>query len=437
MVQSRLIAVALVVCPMVAGAENNDMYGLGPRAAAMGGAMTAEANDYSAVFYNPSLLVDSKDSNFGLSLQYYKPTATIEKTGGTATLDCHSCQPRDSLGTSLGFVFPLGGKVKNRLAIGLGITLPTSVLLRVSAPQRTQPFWYNYDSSPERFVLHIGAGLKLVDWLNVGAGVQLLADLVGDGAGVKVDLFSKTVKTAEINSYLAYRVAPVFGLTVTPWRRLRLGATFRWEIKQNYEIPATVDLEGIGALNVSLTGVTHFTPHSLQFGGSFDILDNLTLAVDAQWQNWSAAPSPYMNVKMSLSGATLSALGLENAFNIESAQQAPGFTDTVTGRMGLEWRISDRFLARAGGFYRPTMVPRQDTAGTNILDGAAVGVTGGIGFNFNDPLEIFESPVKIDISGHGTFMMPRAAAKESTDVVPSYKYSANVGGVSVGIRYDY
>ena len=189
----RLLAVALLVCPLFAHADNNELYGLGPRAAAMGGAMSAEANDYSGVFYNPSLLINSKDTDFQLSLQYYKGTATVSKTAGAAALDCSACQPRDSLATSLGFVFPLGGKVKNRLAIGLGLTTATNVLLRVAAPSRSQPYWYRYDSAGDRFVLHLGVGVKITDWLNVGGGFQVLADLVGDGAAVKVDLFSKQV----------------------------------------------------------------------------------------------------------------------------------------------------------------------------------------------------------------------------------------------------
>lgn len=434
---SRVAAVALLVCPLIAQADDNTLYGLGPRSAAMGGAMSAEANDYSATFYNPSLLVNSKESNFGLSLQYYQPNATVAKTGGTAALDCSSCQPRESVGSSLGFVFPLGGKVKNRVAIGLALNMPTSVFLRVSAPDRNSPFWYHYDTGHERFSLNVGAGFRPVDWLNIGAGVTVLSDLVGNGAQVKVDLFSKQVKAASINSYFANRVGPVFGVSITPWRRLRLGATFRWEMKLEYEIPAQIDLEGIGALNLALSGVLHYSPHTVQFGASLDVLDNLTVVLDGEWANWSAAPSPYMAVKMGLSGATLSALGLANAFDLASAQQAPGFTDTLTGRVGIEWRATSRVLARVGGFYRPTMVPKQDTPGTNLLDAAAVGITGGFGFNFKDPLEVFESPIKIDLSGHGVFLMQRETMKEATDVVPSYRSSMNVVGLSIGVRYDY
>ena len=173
---------------MIAAANTNELYGMGPRAAAMGGAMTAEANDFSGVFYNPSLLVNSKESNFGVSVNYYKPTATVTKSSGAAELDCASCQPRESLATTLGFVFPLGGRVKNRIAIGLGLSLPATVLVRVSSPPRNQPYWYQYDSAHERFVLNVGAGVKVVDWLNIGAGVQVLSDLIGQGAAVKVSV---------------------------------------------------------------------------------------------------------------------------------------------------------------------------------------------------------------------------------------------------------
>ena len=40
-------------------------------------------------------------------------------------------------------------------------------------------------------------------------------------------------------------------------------------------------------------------------------------------------------------------------------------------------------------------MPRQDTAGTNLLDNSTVGATLGVGFNFDDPLEVFGSPLQV------------------------------------------
>jgi long-chain fatty acid transport protein len=423
-----------------AQAQIYDTYGFGPRAAAMGGAMTAEARDYSAVFYNPALLVERKDIDFGFSFQWNKMVSDVHSER-EPELDCALCTPPDSVGYSLGLLFPLAGKVKNRVALGLGIYIPSQRLLRLLAPEPNAPFWYHYQSGFERIVIHVGAGIKITDWLTIGLGAQVLADLVpeqgGLGADVKVDLFNKTVKARSIDAHLATRVSPVLGLQVHPIERLRIGATYRGEISLLYQIPASVDLEGIGVLGFTIQGTTHYTPHTVAFGASWDITPELTVALDGEWQHWSAAPSPYMDISIDLSGDTLKALGLEDALDIKSLVQRPGFSDTVNTRLGVEYRLSDRFAARLGGFFKPTPVPKQSVPGTNILDCDAIGIAAGVGFNFPDPLEIFQSPIHIDVATQAQFLLPREAVKEPTDVVPSYTYSAKTFGLTAAIRYDF
>lgn len=433
----RLLVVLCALASTLAQADVFNTFGYGPRATAMGGAMTAEASDYTAVFYNPALLVERKDVNFGFNFQFYRMVSDVKSKDLAKPLDLSISNAPDSVGTSVGLLFPLGGKVKNHLALGLGVYLPTAVLLRVNIPSSEQPYWYRYHASPERLILHLGAGIKIVDWFKVGLGVQALADLIGSGANVSVDLFSKQVNAGDLNAYLATRVGPVFALAITPIKRLRLGVTFKWEMKLNVVIPAKVDLEGIGTLGFTVSGVAHFTPHTLNFGAAFDAAENLTFTLDGEWQNWSSAPSPYVGINIDLSGPTLEALGLGSALDVTSATQRPGFKDTLGVRAGAEYRVSERFAARLGAFLRPTPVPKQDTAGTNLMDNTAIGITGGIGFNFSDPLEIFQHPVQIDIAGQAQFILPREAKKEAVDKQPGYTYSANVYGVTAAIRYDF
>ncbi len=435
----RLARCALVLACVATSARADlfQLYGYGPRATAMGGAMTAEANDYTAAFYNPAALVERKELNFGFHVQWSRMAPTVTSTDRAREVDCAACTAPDNVGTAVGLLFPLAGKVKNHVAIGLGVYLPTAVLLRLNAVDPNTPYWYRYQGNNERLGLHLGVGIKLVEWLKVGLGVQVLADLVGSGANVRVDVFSKQVETRDINAYLGTRVAPVFGVHASPLKRLRLGVTYRMEMKLLYEIPASVDLEGIGILRFNLKGVAHYHPHNVSFGAAYDVTDDLTVSVDGDWHHWSAAPSPYMGLDVDLSGPTLEALGLGSALDINSPVQRPGFVDTFGVRLGLEYRVSPRFAARAGGFYRPTPVPRQDTAGTNLMDSNAIGAAVGLGFNFPDPLEIFASPVQIDLAAQGQFLLPREARKEPTDVTPSYSYSANVFGVTAAIRYDF
>jgi long-subunit fatty acid transport protein len=431
------LGVAVSLTTSAARADNFNLFGYGPRAAAMGGAMTAEASDYTSVFYNPALMVERKDVNFGLSFQWYRMTADVRPKDQARELDCSACTAPDSAGFSLGLVFPLGGKVKNRLALGLGLYLPSQVMLRVNAPDPRTPYWYRYHANPERIVIHTGLGIKLVDWLKLGVGIQALADLLGNGANVRVDLFSKEVQARELNSFLGTRVAPVVGLHLSPLKWLRFGVTYKGEMKLVYEIPAKVELATVGTLAFAVTGVAHFTPHTINAGVAVDLTDELTLSAEGEWQQWSAAPSPYANLNVDLSGAVLEGLGLGSALDLTSPVQRPGFSDTLSGRLGLEYRIGSRFQARLGGFFRPTPVPRQSVAGTNLLDGTAIGVSGGFGFNFDDPLEIMQHPIQIDVAAQGHFLLSREVMKESTDVVPSYTAAARIGGVTASVRYDF
>src|SRR6516164_8249398 len=81
-------------------------FGFSPRAIAMSGAMTAEAKDYSAVFYNPALLMRPADSTFGLSLSFFRPITDVTATDTSKMLDCSKCTPPDTVGTSLGIAGP-------------------------------------------------------------------------------------------------------------------------------------------------------------------------------------------------------------------------------------------------------------------------------------------------------------------------------------------
>lgn len=433
----RVLALWVGLLSLTAVADTFETFGYGPRAAAMGGAMTADANDYTGVYYNPALLPYHKDVNFGFNFQWNRMNATVQQNDLARDIDCTYCAAQDQVGFSLGLLFPLGGRVRNRVAIAIGLYAPETRLLRVLAPARDQPFWLNYNSSPERLVLNVSAGIKIVDQVSIGIGVQALADLVGKGADVSVDLFNKQITNATLDSHLATRISPVLGLAIKPMPWLRFGATYRGEMALLYQIPASVNLIGVGTLQFNITGTTLYSPHTIQFGAAVDVLPELTLSLDGEWQKWSDMPTPYTNLHIGLNGEVLKGLGLDKAFDINSPDQPPGLKDTFNVRFGAEYRITERVAARLGGFYKPTPVPKQDTQGTNILDCDAVGVAAGMGFAVDDPLEIFQAPVHIDLAAQGQFLLGREAKKDDTDSVPSYKYSATVYGLTASVRYDF
>jgi len=427
---------ALCFCA-AAHADVFDTFGFGPRATAMGGAMTAEANDFTAAFYNPALLIRPPESTLGITFAFFKPVTEVTATSNNAMLDCTYCAPPDTVGTSVGIAGPLGGRLKKRVALGIGAHLPFQRLVHVNMPDPSRPFWATYQANSERLTVFAGGAIRIFDWLSIGLGIQALADLVGTGADTRVDVFSKQVKAQQLDAELQTRVAPNAGFIIQPIPSLRFGFNYRSEMQLRVVIPATVELDGIGSLAFKLEGVTHFSPHTFNLGVAWDVTDQFTLSAEGSYQMWSRMPSPYMHITIDVGGRVLDALGLDSALDLESQPASPGFQDTITAKLGGEYRLTKRFAARLGGFFRPTAVPRQSAPGTNILDGNTLAGTAGVGFNFDDPLEVFQAPITIDISGLAAMALPRQATKEPTDSVPSYSYSAKIFGMSAAVRFDF
>ncbi len=427
--------VALLANP--AHASVFELQGMGPRGISMAGAVTADARDSSAVFYNPALLTSRTDFEFALSVNWMRASTSVKPKDATRTLDCTYCEPQDSAGLSLGLLFPLAGKVKNRVALGVGLYVPTGRLVRASAADPERPAWYLYNNSPERIVVFAGLGIRIVDELRLGIGLQVLADLIGSGATVQVDLFSKQVRFRELDAYLGSRGAPTAGLSFAPTPWLRFGVSYRYELALDYAIPANIDLAGIGKLGLVVSGTVHYSPHTLNFGAAWDITPDVTLTLDGTYALWSRAPSPQMQLDVDVSGATLTGLGLDDVLDLETERLSPGFADTLSGRLAVEYRVSPRFAARLGAFYRPTPVPRQDVPGTNVLDASTVGVALGAMIGFPDPLEVFSKDLHLELAGQFHLLLPRDANKEPTDTVPSYEYSANVFTFSAAFSYAF
>lgn len=436
--RSALLLLPLtLLAPFSARASSFELFGFGPLGMARSGALTADSKAAAAAFYNPAMLVLRDSADFEVAFGWNRTSASVQAEGGDLRLDCTYCQPPDAVGVDLGFVFPLAGKVKNRVAIGIAAHLPATSFVRVRAADPNRPFWYQQFNNPDRFILFAGAGVRLSEQWALGFGVQMLADLVGQGANVRVDLFSRRVELNELDSGLATRVSPTGGLYFAPTPSVRFGLNFRGEMRLFYQVPATIELDGIGVLAMDIQGNNHYQPHTFTLGSAWDATDALTFTADLVYGMWSAAPTPYMQLTVDMSGETLEAIGLNEALDLQSNLGRPGFKDTLGVRASVEWRFLERFSLLGGLSYRPTHVPRQDVPGTNILDGNTVGTSVGVSFAGDDPLEIFAAPVHVDLAGHVDFILPRRATKEATDQVPSYGYSARTIGVSSALRFDF
>jgi long-subunit fatty acid transport protein len=432
----RAVVWLLVGCATVVHANPFELSGFDARSAGDAEASAPTSAEPSAVFYNPAGIVQSPRFRFLVSGWAMGFQSSVVSQDPAKALDCAWCTPTTQGGMTLAFQFPFGGKLYDRLAVGVGLHLPSGPLAQVATADPNRPAWFLIDQRGH-VGIYAGVGLKLADKLSIGVGAQVLADLRGNGVDLQLSPFSKSVKYRQVDSDLTASVAPTAGLWYAPTPAIKLGFSYRSEMSLFYVIPASIELEGVANMGFEVSGLKYFTPHTLELGGTWAVTDALTLALSGQYALWSRAPDPYVRVKLDLEGETLQALGLGDALDLFSDEMDPGFANTLSGRIGANWQILDWFNLRLGAAYRPTPVPKQDAAGTNLLDGGHVVGALGVGFKFRDPAQWFENRLEVDLAAHGILVLPRQARKESTDTVPSYAYRAMGGSVGLQFSYSY
>lgn len=428
----------------VALASPSDTYGATPRGVATAGALTAGADDGSSAYYNPAGLgLGAAGGKASVSVGYLAgvPLMGINRELGDAA---HLAAQPTSLPPSQGFaavsaLFPLGGKLANKAALGLLMYHPQDKLVRVQLIDPHQPQWTRFSSSPDRLELAVGLGVRFGDKVAVGVGANVLAGLSGT-VDFQIDLLAKRVDRRNLDFALKTTAAPIAGFTVTPTDKLRLSFAYRGALSLALSQPNIINLGDIGTLVLDVSGVVHYTPHELAAGVSFEPTESLRVMVDAKFAMWSLAPYPAAQVQVKLQGQVPEALGLDKALSFGTKDPSPGFKNTLTPSVAVEYTFPDKVTRLRGGYaFRPTYVPDQVLSRSNFLDNSAHVLGLGATFQFHDPSEVFTQPLKIDLAAQGQLMQRRDVKKDqrTSDPVGNYDFGGAAIAASASIRYEF
>jgi long-chain fatty acid transport protein len=407
---------ALSLLATSAAADPLDDFGFGGRAAATAGARTATASGPEAAHHNPAGIARGEHAAAMLGWGY-----------GAMRLDIngHDAELLDPRGTALGVAVPIDAGGGWTVAGGLALYLPDQFLARVQLIPATEPHYVLLDNDPHRVVVEPVAAIAYGDRLAIGAGASVLADArshaivfdVGVVAGDKVG-------EAQLDIELPVRLAPLLGVWGRPHPRIALGATFRGELSLDLflDILANVQVEGVvtGDALVSLRASNYFTPARATAGVAVDLTDALTVAAEVTWAQWSrfAAGVPDLRV--------LVALDVTPPL-VSTDLPVAGFTDTVSGRLGAEWRHAPagartHWAVRGGWAYLPSPVPAQ-TGLTSFADGDRLLVTAGGGLTLADWAPILTAPIDVDLALQWQHVGHRLTRKDPA-VFPGQAFSS-------------
>ncbi|MBN1947093.1 MAG: outer membrane protein transport protein [Bradymonadales bacterium] len=413
-----------------------DLFGFGTRTIGMGQAITAVADDYTATFYNPANLVLRKDIRLGA--EFLLGLSALEIDLDQPSADHTPIEPETYAGFTLGLLFPLGGKVAYRFAIGAALHLPTEQILRIESYDPLVPRWYLADSLVHKFHFLLGLGFEATRWLSVGVGFQALASIMGE-TEIDVDWVNEEFTYRTLRSELHLTMSPVVGLRLTPFDRLTVGLSWRGEMELEFRQPIHFDFGE--ALDTTLVASGHalYTPHVLSLGLAYQVIERRWLAsLELRRAFWSQAPDPALYFALDMSGRLLEGLGAEGDFDfLPGPSGLPGFRDILTVHVGSELTLGRHLLARMGYHYRPTPLPQQ-VGLSNYVDGDAHTLGAGIGIRFADPLEIDQSPISIELSGALSILPEQQIEKLSgSDPVGDYTCQGQIGTLSITIQGSY
>jgi long-chain fatty acid transport protein len=377
------------------------------RATGRGGAVKANPDSPSAIYYNPAGVAELKGLQLELGASLVSPRGkfTDATTGRTTS-------PKSN-----NFVLPnlyLSYRASDLLSFGVGVNTPFGLSIEWSADSPARSIVRKQEL--QTLFIMPQVGLNLSQWvpgLSFAAGV----DLVPASVHLAKDIpFGVDTGTVELGA-TAFGVGGRAGLLYRPQalRGLSFGLTYRSPVKLDFKGTADFDASPIyrGQLPLDGDGSTSLKlPQTIAFGVAVDPLPEWELELDVDYKGWSS----YDSLTINLPGG-------------QSSLAEKKWENTVTLRAGTDVAITPSWSARAGFIYDPTPVPAS-TLDFALPDADRLVTSVGLGWAI--------SPMwRADLSALYVLPSKQTTAMDDPYHPPAkgtYQVTAMVVGLSVGFK---
>jgi long-chain fatty acid transport protein len=449
-----LAPVALVALSSEAAASAPGTYGLGSRQAALAGAATADATDFSACFYNPAGLTSAR--GLELSVGYMYADNRLRMNGRDNDV-------ADISGIAAGIVAP--GKIAGvPFAFGIGAYLPDDGLSRIRALRQETPRWELYNDRSLILFLSAHLAVRPLPWLEVGGGLAFLAATRGRfairGEANVLRPYDSALEH-EVDADLTSVRYPIAGVRAKLWDYGYLGVAYRGESKLDLSLEANldgvVDFAGIDVplrYTLATRTIAAFQPQQAVFGLSFQKVPGLRVNVDLAWVNWSAYDSPTARTRAHLEAEPPPGTPVDLPEDPRPTTVIPpAFEDRLVPRLGAEYvlgfgarrKVSGseearplvQIPVRAGYAYERSPVPDQ-TGRTNFVDTDRHTLALGAGFTLNAPGKILPGTLRLDVHAALSILPERVITKANpSDFIGDFRADGTMinGGATLSASF--
>jgi long-chain fatty acid transport protein len=390
-----------------------DTYGVGARASAMGGAFTAAGRGADAVYYNIAGVAGTERPE--LRLGFSSNRRWFQVGGADSRSDWLTAAQ-----LALALPVPLGAWLEDRVVFGLTAHLPTSELLLVELPDDRAPSFPLLDEQTRRLVVVGGLAVRVFDWWSLGLGLSLLPDVNAD---VAVDL-TGVGGTNDASIAVDYSLSLIAGTTFRPRPWLGIGLAYRAGNHTQVNLsPVRVDVaSNLDPVRTNITAPAYATPHQVALGIEVVPLPSLTVVSDLTWSGYGSWQQATPSVTLCAACPRDCSAGdcpdycMSGSCELlfEDRAEAQVLSDTFSPRVGVEWRLLDRFAFRGGYGFVPT--PFSDQSGqSNLLDGDRHILSTGFGYRVEGLGERWPAALRVDAHLQVQWMPRRAAEKDTDD----------------------
>ena len=374
----------------------------------MAGAFVGQADNPSAVWYNPAGItaLDGTRTSAGVIAIY--PVMEHDNTSGTTDVSERKVHlPAELFATS---------KLSDRAYFGLGITSPFGLSTEWADTSATK-----YEATLSRVkTININPTIafKLSDDLSFGAGIDYmilqatmnkilpvgnaLFRLNGDGTGVGA------------NAGVKYKAG----------EKVDLGLSYRSRMK--VKVDGKAEVSALGLSNSAETEIT--LPDMIEFGASYKASERLTLNGDLDYTWWSTYDRLVVKSNTILSLTTLA------GSPTDTSTDEKDWKNTWALRLGGQYKLSEQWKLRAGYVYDQNPVPTEHFD-TRVPDADRQGVTLGAGFTSGN--------VTVDVAYMYLKFKNRTidhTLADDTSATPNalngtYKATAQLAGVTIAYKF--
>lgn len=374
----------LMISATTAAAAGFRLPTAGAKAMGMGFAFTAQADDPSAIYFNPAGIVQLEGTNVMAGATY------VRENGGTFTGSTPLTSPpftatvetRSETQIDLDFFIPnayLTRKASPDFAYGIGVFVPFG-LGQEYDDHHTSIFRNQITQIDlQTFVVNPTIAWKIVEALSVGAGIDFMygkAELHKTGVVLGPPL--SAVLPLATNLFDVHLEGDGtawgynFGILLEPLKNAKVGF--------NYRSPFTLKIKDgdmhLSEIHPAVAGNPAFPasskaettlrmPATAAFGVAYTFAEKLTIEADADWTFWHSYDRLTITNK--------------NSPVALSSDSPKNWEDVVAFRIGGEYRVTKPLALRLGFAYDPTPVPAS-TMGPELPDADRVTYHAGVGY---------------------------------------------------------